>query len=637
MPSAPLGPGQGSGQPSLVQQLLPMMAMQALGRKLHHDDAKGDRGGGLTQLLLFDLASKALPALAGMLARTFHARMKARSNRLYEMMRNDGNLLKKGSIVLEREMDARPTPSDDMFDAVLAYASDLPQTRFVKRLESGMFTVETAEDISLGNAVFFRRLPNSTDKRMSIEIFSFDKTIVQLRDFLNETEEKYKTLRANQLGRHIYYFDELPQKKAPSAPSPPNLSFSMFQLKTNKNLTNVFGQAMRNVVRRINFFVHHREWYEAKGVPHTLGLLLHGDVGCGKSSLAKALAHSTNRHIVNLKLRKTTTVTQLHNLFYSGRMVAVRDLTGTMFSIPIDKIILLIEDVDCLTDIVIDRRIKHKLEQQQSAESKDANAVLHLPEAAQLIDRLAKLGVPKSVDEQTALLETTASLQMLQRSANVLKKAEDDKKKNEENAVDEEINLAILLNVLDGILETPGRILIMTSNHPERLDRALIRPGRIDAIVHFTKSSAADIKDMVESLCDVTLEADQLDGVPEFAWTPAEVTQVIFEHIESVDAILETLRHPPASEPEPETDELTLPPNAPPKRRESENGSVPRGIVSVSAKQLPKPELEPVPRGIVSVSVKQLLPKPEPMSTEPEPFASAYAAFGEGNYSVIAA
>lgn len=37
-----------------------------------------------------------------------------------------------------------------------------------------------------------------------------------------------------------------------------------------------------------------------------------------------------------------------------------------------------------------------------------------------------------------------------------------------------------LLNVLDGVVETPGRIVIMTTNHPETLDPALIRPGRID-------------------------------------------------------------------------------------------------------------------------------------------------------------
>ena len=44
----------------------------------------------------------------------------------------------------------------------------------------------------------------------------------------------------------------------------------------------------------------------------------------------------------------------------------------------------------------------------------------------------------------------------------------------------DKLNLSGLLNVLDGVVDTPERILIMTTNHPERLDPALIRPGRID-------------------------------------------------------------------------------------------------------------------------------------------------------------
>lgn len=37
-----------------------------------------------------------------------------------------------------------------------------------------------------------------------------------------------------------------------------------------------------------------------------------------------------------------------------------------------------------------------------------------------------------------------------------------------------------LLNVLDGVVDTPGRIVVMTTNLINILDDALIRPGRID-------------------------------------------------------------------------------------------------------------------------------------------------------------
>lgn len=42
------------------------------------------------------------------------------------------------------------------------------------------------------------------------------------------------------------------------------------------------------------------------------------------------------------------------------------------------------------------------------------------------------------------------------------------------------VTLAGLLNVLDGMVTPDGRIFIMTTNHPEKLDPALVRPGRVD-------------------------------------------------------------------------------------------------------------------------------------------------------------
>jgi mitochondrial chaperone BCS1 len=42
------------------------------------------------------------------------------------------------------------------------------------------------------------------------------------------------------------------------------------------------------------------------------------------------------------------------------------------------------------------------------------------------------------------------------------------------------VSLSVLLNIIDGIGLQKGRILIMTTNHIIRLDKAFIRPGRID-------------------------------------------------------------------------------------------------------------------------------------------------------------
>jgi chaperone BCS1 len=56
--------------------------------------------------------------------------------------------------------------------------------------------------------------------------------------------------------------------------------------------------------------------------------------------------------------------------------------------------------------------------------------------------------------------------------------------------------LSALLNVIDGVASQEGRILIMTTNHAERLDDALIRPSRVDMRIKFELASSP----MIESL-----------------------------------------------------------------------------------------------------------------------------------------
>lgn len=69
------------------------------------------------------------------------------------------------------------------------------------------------------------------------------------------------------------------------------------------------------------------------------------------------------------------------------------------------------------------------------------------------------------------------------------------------------LSLSALLNIIDGVAATEGRILIMTTNHLEKLDEALIRPGRVDMTVKFGLASTSMIKTI---FCGIfaTLEGD---------------------------------------------------------------------------------------------------------------------------------
>jgi chaperone BCS1 len=56
------------------------------------------------------------------------------------------------------------------------------------------------------------------------------------------------------------------------------------------------------------------------------------------------------------------------------------------------------------------------------------------------------------------------------------------------------LTLTGLLNCLDGFMAKDGSIVFMTTNHRDRLDPALIRPGRVDMEVEFREATADQLK-----------------------------------------------------------------------------------------------------------------------------------------------
>lgn len=58
------------------------------------------------------------------------------------------------------------------------------------------------------------------------------------------------------------------------------------------------------------------------------------------------------------------------------------------------------------------------------------------------------------------------------------------------------ITLSTLLNLLDGLISPDGLVTIATTNHPERLDEALRRPGRFDHAIELGKLGYGEFLDM---------------------------------------------------------------------------------------------------------------------------------------------
>lgn len=59
------------------------------------------------------------------------------------------------------------------------------------------------------------------------------------------------------------------------------------------------------------------------------------------------------------------------------------------------------------------------------------------------------------------------------------------------------ISLSGLLNAIDGVFAKEGRILFMTTNFPEKLDSALVRPGRVDKRWTFKAADVAQAEQII--------------------------------------------------------------------------------------------------------------------------------------------
>jgi chaperone BCS1 len=73
------------------------------------------------------------------------------------------------------------------------------------------------------------------------------------------------------------------------------------------------------------------------------------------------------------------------------------------------------------------------------------------------------------------------------------------------------INLADILNAIDGITAPVGRVLILTTNHPEKLDPALLRPGRIDLKVNVGYVTRAAFISFIECFYETALTDKDFD------------------------------------------------------------------------------------------------------------------------------
>lgn len=119
--------------------------------------------------------------------------------------------------------------------------------------------------------------------------------------------------------------------------------------------------------------------------------------------------------------------------------------------------------------------------------------------------------------------------------------ASHDRSKKDKEEKSERVTLSGLLNAVDGVVESEGRVFAFTTNHISKIDPALLRPGRADLKVELDVMTPQ----MVESALKKFVP--ELNLSSSLKWkgglTPAEFQQVLLRYESEEEKLLEQLTH----------------------------------------------------------------------------------------------
>jgi ATPase family associated with various cellular activities (AAA) len=328
-------------------------------------------------------------------------------------------------------------------------------------------------------------------REISLCLTSSADRVQDIEDVLKDAMERYE---AEPETKGLYVFTAAPNASNES------IVFEKTKFESFKTFDNMFFWQKKDLKERLDVFQNGEASTRSRclGLPHTFGILLHGAPGTGKTSAIKSLARYTERHIVVVPTSMIKTERQLFELLTNPRIGNMN--LGNM------RRLYVFEEIDCSAwaEIVHDRNVPF--------EGKSSHDQLEDTEH-QALQLLSILG-------DVCCSTNAADTHKIDKKGIGKEKG---KGKGKENGNEGKLSLGYILEMLDGMIEMPGRMIVMTSNHPERLDPALTRHGRIDMNIEFRKMKATDVANMFELWFKEPLSADVLAELEDERFSQAEI------------------------------------------------------------------------------------------------------------------
>ena len=311
------------------------------------------------------------------------------------------------------------------------------------------------------------------------------KTRLVVQDFLNKCKEEYYQKINPKESEKKFIFEYL-KCEINDDNNKKDLFYKEYELFNNKSFDNIFFEGKDNLINYVKKFIYEEDVTENKyekiyskcGKTYKAGLLFHGDPGCGKTSTIKAILNYTNRHGIIINLSSIKSNNEIQEVFRNFKINS-KKFVGK-------QLCFILEDCDAHNINVLGERSEKNNIENNPNECLFIKNDVNNPITPELIKELKK----------------------------------------------DPFDLSTLLNTLDGIIELHGVMIIMTTNHPDKLDEALKREGRFDYEHKFKLCSLNVIKEFIKLKFDINEEdfskLTNFNKISENKFSPAKIQGICF-------------------------------------------------------------------------------------------------------------